>query len=138
MTQHNEINPPAPVPVPVPVPAPQPANEPELVAPVIDHAEKIATLEQKQNQQAQDFYRRISETEDQLRRAIEEGGRGSTERIAALEDKIAGLLAKVTETAQETPPAAPAAPAAPQVAVETPAPEVRYVRRNGRKVKARG
>lgn len=73
----------------------------ELVAPVIDHTEKLAQLEAKTNQQESDFYRRISETEDQLRQAIEAGGQGMSERITALESKLEALLAKAEEVPEE-------------------------------------
>lgn len=76
----------------------------ELIAPVVDHTEKLTRLEERQQQQESDFYRRISETEEQLRQAIEAGGQGMSERISALESKLEALLTKAEEEAPEEVP----------------------------------
>lgn len=95
---------------------------PELVQPVIDHTEKITRLEERQTQQEAELYRRLSETESQLRQAIEEGGRGASERIATLEEKLEGLLAKIEAAAAPAP--APEAPAAPPGGVDFEVPAI--------------
>ncbi len=85
-------------PVTIPVVTP---NQEAVTDHTIQHAEKISALEGKVSQQEQDFYRRLSEAETQLRTAIEEGGRGAQERITELENKIAAMTAPPPV---ETPP----------------------------------
>lgn len=94
-------------------------STPELVAPLVDHTEKITRLEERVTQQESDLFRRLNETESQLRQAIEEGGRGSAERIAALEEKLEGLLSKIEAAAP-----APVAPSAPAGGVEFEVPPI--------------
>ena len=106
----------------------------EVVQPVIDHAAKIASLEERQGQMDTKLFDAISEVRSDLYRAIEESTSGANERVAALEEKLGELLAKATEVVTPS----ESTPAAPEVEVETPAPQVRYVRRNGRKVKVSG
>lgn len=98
---------------------------PELVKPVIDHTEKITRLEERQTQQEAELYRRLSETESQLRQAIEEGGRGASLRIATLEEKIEGLLARIEAAAAAPAPApAPETPAAPAGGIDFEVPPI--------------
>ena len=100
--------------------APPPATTIPVVTPgneavtdhTIDHAAKIATLDGRVTQQESDFYRRLSETEEQLRHAIEEGGNGTRERITELENKIAAMTS-----------APPPAPEPQGVPFEVPSPE---------------
>jgi hypothetical protein len=114
-----------------PAPAPQvvipPA--PDVIQPVVDHAEKIGHMEERIAAQDANLFEQIGQVRSDLFSAIEESGRGVAERVTALEDKLASLLAKVEET---PPPAAPNA--APDVVITPPAPTARKVRRNGRLV----
>ena len=112
----------------------QPANE--LVTPVIDHSAKIATLEARQSEQENKLFEEISKVRGDLFTAMEESTRGANERVAALEEKFGGLLAQAAkEPGTDAETVSQAAP--PAVAVTTPKEEVRYVRRNGRKVKVK-
>jgi hypothetical protein len=86
----------------------------ELVAPVIDHAEKITHLEERQSQQEEAFYRRLSELQQELTTAT-----GS--QVAAIEERMAGIERKLEEMA--TPPAE-AIEDVPDEAVEFAEPEV--------------
>ena len=106
----------------------------EVVQPVIDHASKIATLEERQSQYDNKLFEEISKVRSDLSTAIEESTRGANERVAALENRLGELLARAAEVATPS----ESTPAAPEVEVETPAPQVRYIRRNGRKVKVSG
>lgn len=95
--------------------APPPATTIPVVTPnneavtdhTIQHAEKLASLEGKVNKQEEDFYRRLSEAEDNLRKAIEEGGKGSTERIAVLEAKLDAMVSATPPAPEPTPQGVP-------------------------------
>lgn len=86
----------------------------QLVQPVVDHTEKITRIEERQAQQEEKLSRQLFELEDRLANA-------SGERARQLEEKIAGLEAKLAE--QATAPVE-ATEQAPTDAVELAAPEV--------------
>lgn len=109
-----------------------PVETPQVVQPVIDHAEKIGRLDEKLGQQERNLLEQIGQVRSDLFQAIEEGGRGTTERIAALEDKLATLLAK-EERVEEAAPLP--TPEQAEVQVAPPEKQYRYVVRNGRRVK---
>ena len=76
---------------PIIVPPVQEANH-ELVAPVVDHAEKITRLEEHQARQEEEYGRQLIELEGRLSTAT-----GS--QVSALEEKIAALEAKIEASA---------------------------------------
>jgi hypothetical protein len=86
----------------------------ELVAPVVDHAEKITRLEEKQNQQEEAFYRRLSELQQELTTAT-----GS--QVAVIEERMSSIERKLDEMAT---PAADAVEDIPDEAVEFAEPKV--------------
>ena len=101
--------------------------ENELVQPVINHASKIAELEEKQSQQEERLFQEIAKLRDNLYQAIAESTREPEARIAALEDQIGDLLAQAEK--------APVATVNPIVQEPVAEPAFRIVRRNGRKIK---
>lgn len=108
----------------------------EIITPVVDHAAKIATLEERQGQQETKLFDEISKARNDLSIAIDESRNGVSDRIASLEDKLAELLAKVTPVETPPEPETPPAPSGePEVTIETPPKTTRKIRRNGRVVK---
>lgn len=75
-------------PVPIVQPVLETAND-ELVAPVIDHAEKITRIEERQAQHQVELARQLVELEERLRTASGSQIDSLMQRIAGLEDKIA-------------------------------------------------
>lgn len=91
------INVPDPV-TPVVAPVHEASNE--LVAPVVDHTEKITRIEERQAQQQEEYIRKIAELEDRLRTASSDKVAGIETRIAELEGKIATQNAAIKATPQ--------------------------------------
>lgn len=111
---------------------------PELIAPVVDHTEKITRLEEKQTQYEEAIQRRIADLESQLRQAIEEGGRGAQERINSLEERINALLDKLEQASTPEPEPEPEQGLefnAPPIVEESPAPPEKVLK--GRRAKRR-
>jgi len=79
-------------PVPIVQPVVETAND-ELVAPVIDHAEKITRIEERQSQHQVEMMRQLGELESRLVTAT-----GS--QVGALEQRIADLEGKIAANAE--------------------------------------
>lgn len=88
------------------IPVVAPANE-AVTGATIDHSAKIAELNGKLSQTEQDFYRRLSEQEENIRRSIEESKTGYQERINSLEEKIASMSAPAPVPVETPPPGVP-------------------------------
>lgn len=93
---------------PVPVVAPVIEKTNELVAPVVDHTEKITRIEERQAQHQEEMMRQLSGLEERLASAT-----GS--QIDSLQRRIVELEAKIAETA---------APVIPDDSVELTLPEI--------------
>lgn len=94
----------------VPVIAPVVSTGDALVAPVVDHAAKIAEIEQKQAQHEEKLFRELGELESRLRNASGDELRMLAERIAGVESKLEAAAMETVETVPD--------------AVELAAPEV--------------
>jgi hypothetical protein len=81
------------------VPVVQPANE--LIAPVVDHAEKITRIEEKQAQHEQELFRQLSELESRLSNASKEDAERLYTRINELETKLEAMATKPAEELDE-------------------------------------
>ena len=81
-----------------PVVAPVVNTGDALVAPVVDHAAKIAEIEQKQAQHEEKLFRELGELESRLRSASGDELRMLTERIAGIESKLEAASSEALET----------------------------------------
>lgn len=78
----------------------------ELVAPVVDHAEKIARMEEREAAREAELNRSLESLRNDLFTRVDETSNGTSERLSALEARIKALLTKpepeqVEEQAEE-------------------------------------
>ncbi len=96
------------------------AGEKELVAPVIDHTEKITRIEERQSRHEEDILRQIGELESRLSEASQSQANSIYERIAGLEGKLENLVEKappeapIPESVELTLPDVETSPAPPE------------------------
>ncbi len=69
----------------------------ELVAPVVDHTEKITRIEERQAQHQEEMVRQLAGLEERLVTATSSQVAGIEERIVKLEEKIAASAAASAE-----------------------------------------
>lgn len=107
----------------------------ELVAPVVDHTEKITRIEERQAQMQEERFREMRELEERLQSASASQVQGIMERIAALEAKIEAASA----SAEAEPEGAGVELELPDVETSPAPPEkVRQGLRHRRKARRKG
>lgn len=78
-------------------------TESHLTSPMIDHAGKIAHIEERQAHHETELVRQLGDLETRLQTATGEQVSSISERIAALEAKIEALATPPTEEIEEAP-----------------------------------
>ena len=86
----------------------------ELVAPVVDHTEKITRIEERQAQHQEEMIRQLGELESRLVTATSGQIAGIEEKIARLESKLAESTPVPDESVELTLPDVETSPAPPE------------------------
>lgn len=76
---------------------------PEVVQPVVNHAEKIGHIEERMSTYETRLIDEMARLQGSLAQQIEEGGRGASERISAIEERLAVLAEKLEKAAEPEP-----------------------------------
>jgi len=102
------------IPDPAPVVTPVVETGNELVAPVVDHAERVTRIEERQAQHQEEMFRELRALEERLQTASSSQVQGLMDRISHLEGKIETETHIPDESVELTLPDVETSPAPPE------------------------